>query len=145
MRFRLAMKATIFLMKEDGDIKSQEKAWDRIPRAAFRGEHEPGSSVFRPIARAEADLAALRWSGRCDEFPNCFEDDFELRVVLAFHGIQLPTQFFILAEHSAHPDERTHDLDVDLNGPRAVENAREHGNAMFGESVGRVAAPAPLT
>lgn len=41
------------------------------------------------------------------------------------------------------PHEGAHDLDVDLNGTGAVQNAGKHGDTLFGEGVGRRANTAP--
>jgi len=44
--------------------------------------------------------------------------------------------------HPTQPDESAHDLDVDGDRPRAVQDTREHRDALLGEGVRRVSATA---
>jgi len=51
-------------------------------------------------------------------------------------------EFLVRAEQFPHPHESTHDLDVDGDGAVAAEDRGEHGHALLGEGVRRVAATA---
>jgi hypothetical protein len=70
------------------------------------------------------------------------EHDFELRVVLPFERRELAREVRVGCGEGAQPHARAHDLDVYRNGTRAPEHARQHGNTLLGESVGRITAPA---
>src|SRR2546426_10318978 len=45
----------------------------------------------------------------------------------------------MVREDLAQADKGPHDRDVDLNGPMAPQDTREHGHALLGEGVGKVA------
>jgi hypothetical protein len=61
------------------------------------------------------------------EFSNRLEDDPKLAVVFLFQFIESSSECFIGANHLPQVDERSHDGDVHLNRPFAMEYAREHG------------------
>ena len=83
------------------------------------------------------------WGGH--ELADGVEDRFELEVVFAFEGVELPGEVGVCCEHPAEVDEGTHDLNIDLYGAGAVEDAGEHGDALFGEGVGVCATEAAPT
>jgi hypothetical protein len=75
--------------------------------------------------------------------PNCIDNPGDLFVVLADAALELGKflpQFAIRLESSAKFNERSHDRDIYLYRPRAIQNARKHGDALLGESV-RACAP----
>ena len=53
-------------------------------------------------------------------------------------GCEFRGEFFVEGKCFAKADENAHDDDVDLDGARAVEDAGEHGDALFGEGSGNV-------
>jgi hypothetical protein len=67
----------------------------------------------------------------------------ELGVVFVFEGGQLAGQVGVRREEFAETHERPHDLDVDLGGALAVQDARQHGHALLSESVRRGSAATP--
>jgi len=83
--------------------------------------------------------------GRGHQLPDRVEDDSELRVVLLFERIELAGQLFVRERHLTEANEGAHDRDVDVDRALTSEHARQHRNAMFGESVWEEATPtAPL-
>ena len=58
--------------------------------------------------------------------------------IMAFDSLlqigQLAREFFVKRERFTESDESAHDRDIDLDGLLAVENARQHRNALFSES-----------
>ena len=70
------------------------------------------------------------------------ENGVEFGVVALLHFHDLAPQIFVRGEHGADLEEGAHDGDVHLDGAIAVEDAGEHGNAVFGESVRKVATAA---
>jgi hypothetical protein len=55
-------------------------------------------------------------------------------------------ELLVDAEQLPKPDEGPHDLDVDLHGPWASQNAGKHGHPLLGEGEGQVlAVPAATT
>ncbi len=54
------------------------------------------------------------------QLPDGIKDDLELRIILLFHGIQLPGQIGMGGQQMAQLDESPHDGDVDLDGPGVV-------------------------
>ena len=51
------------------------------------------------------------------------ENRFELSVVTQLKGVQLSGKFLIRGQDSPHANERSHDLDIDQDGPFTAENA----------------------
>lgn len=74
----------------------------------------------------------MRWF---HQFANRIEYDRELPVVLALERDDSSGESLRLHRTLPESDERPHDRDVDLNGPRASQDAREHRHPMFGECV----------
>lgn len=79
------------------------------------------------------------------EFADGVEDDLELPVVFLFERVEFFGEVGLGRQYPAQADEGPHDGDVDLYGAGAVEDARQHGDALFGEGVGGVSAAAPFT
>ena len=71
-----------------------------------------------------------------EDFRASVEDDLELRVKAFFQLLELMGQVGVGGEEAVQADEGAHDLDVDLHGPVAVQDAGKHGDALFGEGVG---------
>ncbi|HEX9582189.1 MAG TPA: hypothetical protein VF970_13890 [Gemmatimonadales bacterium] len=90
-----------------------------------------------PSLRYEADPFARR-RARLHEFPDGLEHNPELGIMAFLEGVQLLGQIGVGLEHLSEPHKRAHDLDVDADGARAAENAREHRHALLSEGVGRV-------
>ena len=71
---------------------------------------------------------------RSHELSDGLEDDGELLVVLAklaFEIGEFAGQVFVRRHNSAQADEGPHDRDVDFDGTVAIEDAGEHGHALF--------------
>lgn len=83
----------------------------------------------------EADLLARR-AGH--ELPQGVEDDLELRVVSLLQLVQPADQVLAGAHHPPQADEDPHDLDVDLHGPLAAQDARQHRHSLLAEGVGKI-------
>lgn len=58
------------------------------------------------------------------EFLNCFENDPKLAVVFLFQFIEASGKPLVRADHLSKLNERSHDGDVDLDCPFAMEHAR---------------------
>ena len=87
--------------------------------------------------------AALRRWIRSHDLANRIKHDLELAVILALKRLQFPRQVGVALQHPSEPDERAHNLDVNLHGARTAQDAGEHGNALFGECVRRCTPTAP--
>ena len=72
------------------------------------------------------------------EFTNCIEDDLKLAVVFLFQFIESPGKPIVLVDHLSKLNKRSHEGDVYLNRALAMQHAREHGYALFGERIGPV-------
>src|SRR2546425_10511054 len=84
------------------------------------------------FANMKPDLS-LWWSWRKHQLADGVEDDFELGVVFVFQRRKLAGQFCVGEEHLAQTDKCAHDRDVNLHGAFAIEHARQHRHALFGE------------
>jgi len=104
--------------------------------------HSERTTKHHPAPPWEAYLR-FRGGWRLHELPDGIENGFELGVLFAFQGIEFSGEFVVRRQHLAEFNKRPHDGDVDLDGAAAAEAAGEHGDALFGEGVGRVAAVAP--
>src|SRR5439155_15325849 len=79
-----------------------------------------------------------RATWRSHEIADGVEDSLELHVVPLFQLVQPACQVGVGCGHPPQPDESAHDLDVDRDRPRAVQDTREHRDALLGEGVRRV-------
>ena len=118
-----------------------------LPAEVVAGEVVAGAPWERPTSflalSAEADLAAFRLGRRRHELADRVADDFELGVVSLLQRFELAGEVGVRGEEPAQADEGAHDLDVDTNGARTPQDAGEHGDALLGEGVGRLAATTP--
>ena len=81
---------------------------------------------------------------RCHQLADRVENRLELGIVPLLQRVELPGEAGVGGQHPAEADERPHDLHIDLHRPAALEHAGEHGDALFGERIGRGAPPAQL-
>jgi hypothetical protein len=92
----------------------------------------------------EDDRATWR-VGRVEQLIEQGEDLPELLV----HSVIAPTrllfqpgqalgQLLVDGQELAEADKGPHDLDVDLDGAGTAKEPREHGYALFGESIGEI-------
>ena len=89
--------------------------------------------------------AAPKHSAAFVELADGIEHGLELYVVFILQRGQLSCQFHIQGKHLAQEHEGAHDLDVYLNGTRALQNAGQHGDTLFRESVGRILPMSPAS
>ena len=71
-----------------------------------------------------------------------FEEGADAGVVVFDFALQFGEfsgEFFVGGEDFAQADEGAHDGDVDEDGAFGAQDAGEHGDALFGESVKRFA------
>src|SRR6266446_10078605 len=85
----------------------------------------------------EANLFA-RLLGCRDQLLDRLEDDGELLIIFFLERFDLARQVAVAVHQTAELHESAHDCDIDLYGTSAAENARKHGNALLGTSVGQV-------
>lgn len=67
-----------------------------------------------------------------------FEDELDLIVMGAHCGLQLkelPGEHLMSVQHVPDASEGPHDSDVDLDGLRTVQDARQHGNPVLGKGA----------
>jgi hypothetical protein len=89
--------------------------------------------------RTLGGLGSEKSANRVEYFP-------DLPVVLLipfFQFFEAAGQVLMRCQEFAQFDESTHDRDVHLNCPIALEHAREHRNALFGKYEGQITAAAP--
>src|SRR3990170_828931 len=113
------------------------------PKVVERSDDSPGGGLG---GRAALRLCAIglvetdaRFGGgrrRLHELADGVEDHLELCVVLLLKRFELAFQVGVGDGQCPHADEGAHDLDVDLDGARAPEDAGEHGYALLREGVG---------
>src|ERR1022692_3324959 len=70
------------------------------------------------------------------QLPDRLEHDTKMGIVLLLEVIQLTRQVLVRGEHFPQTDESAHDGDVDLDSSFAIQNARQHRNALLGENIG---------
>jgi hypothetical protein len=75
--------------------------------------------------------------------PNGVENDSELRIILLFERSELACELIVRQRQLTESDECAHDRDIRVDRAPTSEHARQHGNAMLGEGMGRMAATAP--
>src|SRR5215471_14968154 len=98
---------------------------------------------FDEITGASKSNLALRFVGWWrHEIANRIEDDSELRVVFFLQRCELAREIGVGSKHLAQPNKRPYDLDAHFDSTRRAKHCRQHCDAMFGENVRRVAAPA---
>jgi len=82
----------------------------------------------------KADLfGGVVFINRLHEFVDGLENDFELFVVFFLEGFKFAGEINVRAEHLPEADESAHDLNIDLNRARAVEQAGKHGHTLLSE------------
>jgi hypothetical protein len=74
--------------------------------------------------------------------PKRGENGMEFGVIALFHFSDLAAQVFVGSQHGTKLEEGAHDGDIDLDGAITMENAGKHCDAMFRESVRKIAATA---
>src|SRR5260221_14246909 len=79
---------------------------------------------------------------RGHQLANGFENDPEVFVIFLFQFLELAGQVLMSRKNLAQAHEGAHDGDIDVNGALTAKHAGKHGNALFGESVREIAAPA---
>ena len=72
------------------------------------------------------------------EFTNRLEDNPKLGIVLLLQLIEASGKPLVRADHLSKLNKRSHDGNVYLDGAFAMEHARQHGYALFGERIGPV-------
>ena len=98
------------------------------------------------LSRMKSDPALFggrRWGSH--QLPDCFEYDAEMLVVLAefpFYLFEFRGQPLVGRKNLPETHEGPHNGDIDLDGPVAMQDTGEHGDPLFGEGVGQIAAPA---
>jgi hypothetical protein len=90
----------------------------------------------------ESDAPGFR-GRRFHELADGVEEGVNLSVMpthFPFELCQFARQY--LVAHSQFPElyERSHNGDIYMNGPLTAQHAREHGDTLFREYVGRVSA-----
>ena len=75
---------------------------------------------------------------RRDQLPDCIKDNFELLIVLSLKLFDFLCQVFMGSDHFSQFGKCAHNLNIDLNGHLAVQNAGKHGHPLFGEGIGRI-------
>ena len=85
-----------------------------------------------------------RHVGRLRQGSDGVEHFPELIVVFELHILNLAQQLLMTDQHFAHPDESTHDRDIDLHRPLAGQNRRQHGHSLFGKRIRFRPAQTPL-
>ena len=73
-----------------------------------------------------------------DKLFDCLKDDSELLVVFFLQALDFSGEVAIGVHEAAQLDESAHDGDIDLDGTRGTKDAGEHGDALFGEGVGKI-------
>ena len=74
-----------------------------------------------------------------EELPIRLEHSSELNVVLFLQLFQRAGEVFVRCQQLPQAHECSHDFDIDRNGPRAAEDGRQHGDALFSEGVRAIA------
>jgi hypothetical protein len=117
-------------------------------RRAIWTQAEDERLLLAEVSR-EADASALG-RGRVHELTNGAQDrgdgfvvSGEIPVESGFELIEAPAEFAVRSKQLAHPDERSHDLDVDGNRALAAQSRGKHRNALLGEGSGRLARTTP--
>jgi hypothetical protein len=72
---------------------------------------------------------------RCHQIAYSVEDNLELPIILAFELVQSAREVGVRGEHLSELYEGSHDFDVDLDRPLAIQNGRQHEDSVLGESV----------
>jgi hypothetical protein len=87
----------------------------------------------------KSDLSFGRNRG-LQHLPEGGKNGVKFGVAPLLHFGDLAAQVFVSGEHGAELQKGTHDGDVNLHGAITVKNAGEHGYAVFGESMWKIAA-----
>ena len=110
------------------------------------------------FSRGIAQIVMSGFPLRCgaleaDLFPRCrvfsdqrtdgVEDRSELPVVSFLEPVEAPHEVRAARDHLPQPDERSHDLHVDLHGAPAAKHAGQHRHALLGERAKRFPGTAP--
>ena len=93
----------------------------------------------RSVFDVKADLTPIlvEFGGleRFHQLTNGIEDDFELGVVFLLERFEFKGKILVRREQLSQSDESAHDFDVDLDGTGTAQDARKHGDTLFGEGV----------
>ncbi len=68
------------------------------------------------------------------------KDDPEFLIVFPLHIIEPAGEVFVGNHRLAHLHKGLDDADIDLSGTLATQHAGQHGNALFSENIGKIAA-----
>src|ERR1051325_487377 len=71
--------------------------------------------------------------GRRHQLAESFEHHPELGVIFLFHLIELSGQFGVGSQQPTQAHKSAHDFNVHAHRPRTVQDAGQHGYALFGE------------
>jgi hypothetical protein len=69
-----------------------------------------------------------------DQLMYRFEKDLEVPVVFLFEFCRLPRSIFLAWDHDPQFSKGSHELDINLNCARTVQNARTHRDTVFSKS-----------
>lgn len=76
--------------------------------------------------------------GRFHEITDRLKDDPEPRIVLLLERLQLARQIGVGLEPVPQTNESPHNLNVNLHGSFALQDAGQHRDSLLGEGVGEV-------
>ena len=91
------------------------------------------SSGSTPFIRRNESNRPSGWVGRCHQLPDRFEDLSKPPVRRGLKLFQPARELLVRRDQTPQAHERAHDFDVDVDRPRAFQDARQHGNALFGK------------
>lgn len=103
-----------------------------------------GNETCSFVFLSEPYSASFRF-GRCGKLADSVKDDSELGAVLLLKSFELSGEFCMGSKHSPQADKSAHDLNIHLDGAWTSQNARKHGNTLFGKGIGRIASSTPVT
>lgn len=126
-----------------GTRRTAARAWPAAcaPRALALRMRDVRRLAFRD---AKPDLPS-RWNGRRHQLPDGVEHAAKLCVVPGLQFVQLACQIGMRGQHRPQLPESSHDRNINLDSPRTVQHARQHGDTVLGEGHGKITLSTPRT